>query len=269
MSIQREEKRPAMGWLRYNWKIKILSLVLALAAFAAIRQVNSEQGSFTVSVEVTGLPSGWIMDYVVPVETSVTLQGSREQLSRIGASSIVATVDLRSVSLPEEGGEVVVPLSWRNLSEVWRRGVRILDIHPGAVSVMIDREAEMALPVARPALHGVPLTGTATVAWNDGTTVSVRSSKRVLDMLAAQNIHLRTDEVDVANRVIQDFTQRVRVHLPVGVSGIVTPEEIDVHVQIVREVPEEATEETPAEVIEEAPAEAIEEATEEATDGDE
>jgi len=221
------------GWVRKDWKIKILSLALALVAFAAIRQVTSEQRAFMVPINVL-VPEGWIYNFAYPSEANVVLQGSKEQLGRVEKSEITVTVDLRNAELPKDGGELTVPLTRRNLGNAWQQGTRTHEIQPDSVRVMVDRMTEMPIPVAMPALRGEPLSGTPHVVWDDGRTVQVRSSKRVLDMLIAQKIRLETDEIDVRGKW-QDFTQRVKAHLPVGVSGTLSPEEIEVTVQIVKE----------------------------------
>jgi len=221
------------GWIRKDWKIKLLSLALALVAFAVIRQVTSELKTFRIPITVQ-ISEGWIYNFVYPPDAEVTLQGSKEQLGRVDESEITVTVDLRNAELPKDGGEMTVPLTRRNLGNAWQQGTRTHEIQPDSVRIMVDRMTETPIPVAMPTLRGEPLSGTPSVVWDDGKTVQVRSSKRVLDMLIAQKIRLETDEIDVRGKW-QDFSQRVKVHLPVGISGTLFPEEIEVTVQIVKE----------------------------------
>jgi len=229
------------GWARKDWKIKVLSLALALVAFSAIRQVTSEVKTFRIPITVH-VPEGWIYSSVYPSEAEVVLQGSKEQLGRVEESEITVTVDLRTAALPKDGGELTAPLSRRNLGNAWQQGTRTHAIQPDSVRIMVDLMTEMPIPVAMPVLRGEPLSGAPHVVWDDGKTVQVRSSKRVLNMLIAQKIRLETDEIDVRGKW-QDFTQHVKVHLPVGVSGTLSPEGIEVTVQIVKEDVKEDVEE--------------------------
>lgn len=99
----------ATGWsgaFRQNGRMKVLSLVLASAAwFLMAHRAETIQRTFAVPIEQRNLPPGWDLEDPKPAMAKVTLTGSSRAFDLLNPSGLIISLDLSRI---REGGQQVV-----------------------------------------------------------------------------------------------------------------------------------------------------------------
>jgi hypothetical protein len=208
-----------------NRVIKLMALLLATITIYAIQSVTNQLDEFEVPI-VVNVDEGVAVLKQDAKTAYITCRGSREDLRRLDVSQLKVVVAPKETGVA--GGERV-PIGPRNV-QGWTRGVQIVKIRPGVVSVNFDREIEKQVGVAKPETVGKPLLGRAEIDY-EPKIVTIRGPQ---SKLVDRKI-LRTEPIDV-DGAVDSFSKEVRIRSE-GESGVweVEPAEVTVQVSIVTE----------------------------------
>jgi YbbR domain-containing protein len=214
-------------WLRTakvnNWHLKMLSLVLALLTFYAIRGSTSFEFSFTVPLEIEVGRGVAILDQPKTVE--VTFRGSQEDLRGLDSRQIKAVV---KPEVTDTAGSLKVAIGPEDI--VGHSGVRVTRVRPDMATIAFDHEMEKKFRVLKPQTIGTPAGGKVEIDYTP-QYVKISGPRRWL-----QNREVvETEPVDIGG-CAQSFSKRVHVLSPsdTGVTRI-EPAEITVTVNFVGE----------------------------------
>lgn len=130
------------GFLRRNWRLKLLSTLVALVSWVGVVYAGNPPETKAVSVAVPQSPSAIPTKFVLvsPVPNlSLHLGGTKSSLNAFSMSSLAVNVSWRSVTKP---GIVNVPVSVSNSDP----NVQLID-PPKTVSADLDSLASTTLPV--------------------------------------------------------------------------------------------------------------------------
>jgi len=208
-----------------NRVIKLMALLLATITIYAIQSITNQLDEFEVPIEVK-VDKGVAVLKQDAKTAYITCRGSLDDLRRLDVSQ------LKIVAAPKEtgvaGGERV-PIGPRNV-QGWTRGVQIVKVRPGVVTVNFDREIEKQVGVAKPEIVGEPLLGKAEVDYEPKIVTIRGPASKLVDRKI-----LRTEPVDV-DGAVDSFSKEVGI-LSEGESGVweIEPAEVTVEVSIVTE----------------------------------
>jgi len=142
-------KRNFTRWFARDWKLKLVSLILALGLWLLLvpsEKMYSEK-ALTIPLETRNIPAG--LEIVEQqVETiDITLRAPNRILDEIGPSGLVARIDLdRSSVLQQE-----YPLNESMIAVP--PGAEVIKITPNKVTIKLERTGEATLDV-QPTLRG-------------------------------------------------------------------------------------------------------------------
>jgi len=183
-------RRPLLHWITRDWKLKLVSLGLALGLWLLLvpSEKMSSEKSLTVPLETRNIPAGLeIVQRPVPT-IDVTVRAPKRLLGEIGPSSLVASLDLeRGTVLQQEyalnAAMIALP-----------PGAEVVKISPSKVTIKLERTAEAVLEV-HATVRGKPAAGFRVARIEiDPATVAVQGPEsRVKDSAAAV-----TAPVDIA-----------------------------------------------------------------------
>ena len=142
-------KRNLTRWFVRDWKLKLVSLVLALGLWLLLvpsEKMYSEK-ALTIPLETRNIPAG--LEIVEQqVETiDITLRAPNRLLDEIGPSGLVAKIDLDRASVlqqeyPLNESMIAVP-----------PGAEVVKITPNKVTIKLERTAEATLEL-HPTIRG-------------------------------------------------------------------------------------------------------------------
>jgi len=208
-----------------NRAIKLMALLLATITIYAIQSITNQLDEFEVPIEVK-VDKGVAVLKQDAKTAYITCRGSLDDLRRLDVTQ------LRIVAAPKEtgvaGGERV-PIGPRNV-QGWTRGVQIVKVRPGVVTVNFDREIAKQVGVAKPETVGEPLLGKAEIDYEPKIVTIRGPASKLVDRKI-----LRTEPVDV-DGAVDSFSKEVGI-LSEGESGVweVEPAKVTVEVSIVTE----------------------------------
>jgi len=136
-------------WLVKDWKMKLVSLVLALGLWLILvpaEKMYSEK-SLTIPLETRNIPAGLEIVEKLTATIDVTLRAPNRLLDEIGPSGLVARIDLdRATVLQQE-----YPLN--NSMIAVPPGAEVVKITPNKVTIKLERTAEATLDL-HPTVRG-------------------------------------------------------------------------------------------------------------------
>lgn len=175
---------------KFDWRnlpLQVLSLVLALVLWVYVSNEQNplEQRLFSVALQGRGAPDGYLVSGL-PATVSVKAQGSRTQLNAVNAGDFQAAVNLASIS----PGENELPVS-----VIPPPGIKVLQVTPAQVRVLVDRIVEKKVPV-EVSLRGEPAEGyqLGNVAASPGAVV-LKGPERQLSALSKVTVHLNVQGI--------------------------------------------------------------------------
>lgn len=124
-----------------DWKLKLLSLVLAIMLWYTVFQIGEPKKDITVPLTVSNLSRHMVITKMVPERVFVTVSGPVSMLKDIKERDVTAVISLNGV----KEGETVFEISKANVA--LPKGIDIVDVKPGTVRVVIDRIIEKRLKV--------------------------------------------------------------------------------------------------------------------------
>jgi len=122
-----------------NWKMKLLSLGLAVMLWYTVFQIGEPKKDITVPLALNNLPRDMVIMKTDPERVFVTVSGRVSMLKDIKDHDVRALVNLNGT----KEGETVFNISKTNVTVP--KGIEIVDIKPGTVRVVIDRIVEKTL----------------------------------------------------------------------------------------------------------------------------
>lgn len=198
------------GWMRgrlsQNLGLKLVSIVVAVAAWLVTLGYRSDTAVRTVSVPVvfSDVPEGWVIKNVNPLEVRVTLSGPQRKLEALGDSVAVSVKPAKLASGTSQAKlssqDVTLPV-----------GVQVRDIQPSSVQFGAERSVTTAVAV-HVDTQGRPAPGYSL------KSVSVQPQQIRLVLPESQRTKIRrvaTEPIDLAN-FKSSASLRVPVILPTG-----------------------------------------------------
>jgi YbbR domain-containing protein len=141
--------RHSKRWLVKDWKLKLVSLVLALGLWLILvpaEKMYSEK-SLTIPLETRNIPAGLEIVEKLTATIDVTLRAPNRLLNEIGPSGLVARIDLdRATVLQQE-----YPLN--NSMITVPPDAEVVKITPNKVTIKLERTAEATLDL-HPTVRG-------------------------------------------------------------------------------------------------------------------
>ncbi|MFZ2223800.1 MAG: CdaR family protein [Candidatus Deferrimicrobium sp.] len=125
-----------------NLGLKILALVLAVAAWWFVTGESKVLVSFTVPLEIRNVPKGLTMTNQPAREVEVRLSGPSSLLSGLRPSEISAGVDLTAA----RAGRQVFTMDDRVVKIP--PGIKVQRIFPSSIEVILDRTERRVIPVS-------------------------------------------------------------------------------------------------------------------------
>jgi YbbR domain-containing protein len=142
-------KRNLTRWFVRDWKLKLVSLVLALGLWLLLvpaEKMYSEK-SLTIPLETRNIPTGLEIVEQQAETIDITLRAPNRLLDEIGPSGLVARIDLDRASVlqqeyPLNESMIAVP-----------PGAEVIKINPNKVTIKLERTGEATLDV-HPTMRG-------------------------------------------------------------------------------------------------------------------
>ena len=126
-------------YLLKDWKLKLLSLVLAIMLWYTVFQIGEPKKDITVRLTVSNLPRNMVITKMDPERVFLTVSGRVTLLKDIKDRDVTALVNLNGI----KEGQTVFDLSKTNVAAP--KGIDIVEVRPGTVSVVVDRVIEKKL----------------------------------------------------------------------------------------------------------------------------
>jgi YbbR domain-containing protein len=142
-------KRNLTRWFVRDWKLKLVSLVLALGLWLLLvpsEKMYSEK-ALTIPLETRNIPTGLEIVEQQAETIDITLRAPNRLLDEIGPSGLVARIDLDRASVlqqeyPLNESMIAVP-----------PGAEVIKINPNKVTIKLERTGEATLDV-HPTMRG-------------------------------------------------------------------------------------------------------------------
>jgi len=142
-------KRNLTRWFVRDWKLKLVSLVLALGLWLLLvpsEKMYSEK-ALTIPLETRNIPTGLEIVEQQAETIDITLRAPNRLLDEIGPSGLVARIDLDRASVlqqeyPLNDSMIAVP-----------PGAEVIKINPNKVTIKLERTGEATLDV-HPTMRG-------------------------------------------------------------------------------------------------------------------
>ncbi len=124
-----------------DWKLKLLSLALAVMLWYVVFQIGEPKKDLTIPVTVSHLPKNMMVTKMDPERVFVTVSGRVSLLKDLKDRDITAVINMGGT----KEGEAVFNLSKANINAP--KGIEIVDVRPGTLRISVDRVLEKNLKV--------------------------------------------------------------------------------------------------------------------------
>lgn len=124
-----------------DWKLKLLSLVLAVMLWYTVFQIGEPKKDVTIPVSTAHLPKNMMVTKMDPERVFVTVSGRVSLLKDLKDRDVNVIINLSGT----KEGEAVFNFSKANVNVP--RGIEVVDIKPGTLRLTIDRIIEKNLKV--------------------------------------------------------------------------------------------------------------------------
>jgi YbbR domain-containing protein len=208
-------KRNLMRWFVRDWKLKLVSFLLALGLWLLIvpsEKMYSEK-ALTIPLETRNIPAGLEIVEQQVSTIDITLRAPNRLLDEIGPSGLVARIDLdRATTYQQE-----FPLNKSMIAVP--PGAEVIKITPNKVTIKLERTGEATLDV-HPTLRGKVSQGFRVARTEiEPTSVRVRGPEsRVMAKEAAV-----TAPIDIS-RLAESTVFEVDIILPRPELRLVSPQ---------------------------------------------
>jgi YbbR domain-containing protein len=124
-----------------DWKLKVLSLVLAAMLWFAVSYMAESRMGVPLQIGTVNLSKEYMIKRMDPTDIVVTVSGPGSILKNIGAKDIKLSVDMSGV----KNGRYTYSLKKSNVQTP--QGVQVEEIRPDYLIVEVDRSMEKSLRV--------------------------------------------------------------------------------------------------------------------------
>lgn len=124
-----------------DWKLKLLSLILAVMLWYVVFQIGEPKKDLTVPVTISHLPKNTMVTKMDPERVFVTVSGRVSLLKDLKDRDVSAVINM----IGTREGEAVFNLSKANVSVP--KGIEVVDVKPGTLRLTVDRTVEKNLKV--------------------------------------------------------------------------------------------------------------------------
>jgi hypothetical protein len=124
-----------------DWKLKLLSLVLAVMLWYVVFQIGEPKKDLTIPVTISHLPKNIMITKMDPERVFVTVSGRVSLLKDLKDRDVGAVINMSGT----KEGEAVFNLSRANINAP--KGIEVIDVRPGTVRITVDRILEKNLKV--------------------------------------------------------------------------------------------------------------------------
>jgi YbbR domain-containing protein len=213
--------------LLHNWHLKLVSMVLATALWAAVARRPSSEIGFSVSLEYQNIPPRSVVLGDLTDRVEVRLRGSSSLLRTLTAQDVFLPVDVQDFNV---GQEKIVSLRPDMVHAPF--GVEVVRVYPSQVTVVIAPITTKRLKI-EPTISGRPDAGFV-----------VEKTIVTPDTLELEGPENRLSSLDkISSTVIElegkrsSFRQSVDLDISDPVIRIVDPRPVTVEVVIRRTTP--------------------------------
>lgn len=126
-------------YIRSDWKLKLLSIVLAMMLWYTVSEVGEPKKDISVVISVSSLPKDLVIMKMDPEKVNITVSGRVSLLKDIKESDIRLQVNINGA----KEGENIFNVTKKDI--IMPRGLEVADIKPSSVRVVIDRIIEKKL----------------------------------------------------------------------------------------------------------------------------
>ncbi|MDD2903149.1 MAG: CdaR family protein [Syntrophales bacterium] len=141
-----------IGSLGRNKGLKLLSLLLAVALWAAVGVEEPTETTLSMALELANPPQHMMITSEIPSSLQVRVHGPGSVIRRLTQSRLVQTIDLSGFKL----GAHTIPLGPKNFS--FPRGVQVTRVQPNPLVLTLASAMVRTLEV-HPVLEGKPPKG--------------------------------------------------------------------------------------------------------------
>ena len=138
--------------LKKNRGLKLLALLLALAAWFAVGSEERTETTLQMALELTNLPKHLMVTNEIPSQLEVRVQGPQSVIRELTTDKLHKQIDL-SGAKPGTHTELLTPNSLN-----FPRGVVVTRIRPSALSIDLDQALIRRMEV-QPVIKGSPAPG--------------------------------------------------------------------------------------------------------------
>ncbi len=128
-------------YLKKDWKLKLLSLVLAVMLWYTVFQIGEPKKDITVPVSVSNLSRSMVIMRLDPERVFITVSGRVSMLKDIKDRDVTVHLNMNGT----KEGNAVFDITKTNVTVP--KGIEIVDIRPGTVRVVVDRIIEKKLNI--------------------------------------------------------------------------------------------------------------------------
>jgi len=124
-----------------DWKLKLLSLVLAIMLWYTVFQIGEPKKDLTIPVSIAHLPKNMIVTEMDPERVFVTVSGRVSLLKDLKDRDVSVMINMNGT----KEGEAVFNFSKANVNVP--KGIEVVDVRPGTLRLTVDRIIEKNLKV--------------------------------------------------------------------------------------------------------------------------
>ncbi len=124
-----------------DWKLKLLSLVLAIMLWYTVFQIGDPKKDLTIPVSIAHLPKNMMVTKMDPERVFVTVSGRVSLLKDLKDRDVSVVINMNGT----KEGEAVFNFSKANVNVP--RGIEIIDVRPGTLRLTVERIIEKNLKV--------------------------------------------------------------------------------------------------------------------------
>jgi hypothetical protein len=186
------------GFVRRNWRLKLLAIVLAIFSWAGVVLATNPPGTRSVSIAVpqppspdVSLPAGYLLTQPIP-NLTVDITGTQDHLNAFSKGSVHVTVDYAAIKAIGDH----VPATVRLPVKITNSDPNIdLDDPPIALDANVDTSGTASEPVHVEVSHPPPR------GYQESTTQStpalVTATGREHELVG---IRIETQQIDLSNQ---------------------------------------------------------------------
>lgn len=124
-----------------NWKLKLLSLALAIMLWYTVFQIGEPKKDITVPISLVNVPRNMVVMRMDPERVFITVSGRVSMLKDLKDNDVHAIVNMNA----SKEGEAIFDLSKSSISVP--KGIDIVDVRPGTIRITLDRTIERKLKI--------------------------------------------------------------------------------------------------------------------------